>query len=113
MVKKYLQLFHVVNRAVFLAPKVYGFITESNEEIIKVKGLTTETTSNFHINDLEQLLIKDVSKQFSQEKGIKSSNREYYKKRYRLTLKVTSNKRETIYVNGIFNKTKPYIMMKL
>jgi len=34
------KLEYVINRAVFLAPKVYGLITTDGQEIIKVKGLT-------------------------------------------------------------------------
>ena len=33
----------IIKRAVFLAPKVYGLITDTGEQIIKVKGLTKET----------------------------------------------------------------------
>lgn len=56
-----MKLEHVIYKAVFLAPKVYGFITTDGKEVIKVKGLTKEIVSNLHFNDLliESLLIKD------------------------------------------------------
>lgn len=48
-----------ITRAVFLAPKVYGFITTDNKEVIKVKGVTKEALKDVHVADLETLLIKD------------------------------------------------------
>ena len=36
------KLEHELGRAVFLAPKVYAFITMDNDEVIKVKGVTKE-----------------------------------------------------------------------
>ena len=67
-----LKLEHVISKAVFLAPKVYGFITKNGEEVIKVKGVTSEIASGIHINDLEYLLIKDSHKVFHQQKWYKS-----------------------------------------
>ena len=40
---------------VFLAPKLYGGITEDNKEIIKIKGLK----DRIKYDDLENLLIKN------------------------------------------------------
>jgi len=34
---------------VFLAPKVYGLITEDGKEIIKVKGLKDEALVDIHL----------------------------------------------------------------
>jgi hypothetical protein len=67
------KLENVVERAVFLAPKVYGLVTKDGKEIIKVKGLTSEMIPNIHIGDLENLLIKDSNLDFIQENGIKKS----------------------------------------
>ena len=103
------KLENTVERAVFLAPKVYGLITEEGKEIIKVKGLTPESVSQLSVNDLNELLIKDTSKNISQTK--------WYKKvitgsisvqEIAYTLKVTSNKRKAIYEEGVFNNTKPF-----
>jgi hypothetical protein len=61
----------VVKRAVFLAPKVYGLVTLDNTEIIKIKGVTKEVLSGINIQDLENLLIKDSSKEIIQSKWYK------------------------------------------
>ena len=102
------KLEHVINKAVFLAPKVYGFIDTEGNEVIKIKGVTDEITSNIHINDLEYLLILDANKVFSQHKWYKNligGNIKITDVLY--NLKVTSNKRNAIYVDGIFNNTEP------
>jgi hypothetical protein len=104
-----LKLEHVISKAVFLAPKVYALITEDAKEIIKVKGLTNEVISKLTFKDIESLLIKDTTKEFTQEKWFKSliegdittSDMIY-------TLKATSNKRQLVYRNGIFSDSKPY-----
>jgi hypothetical protein len=49
------KLEYTIERAVFLAPKVYAFITSSGEEIIKVKGIKQDALSGLHIEDLENL----------------------------------------------------------
>ena len=103
------KLEHVIKRAVFLAPKVYGLITENGEEIIKIKGIKPEALKDLHVQDLEALLIKDSSREVLQEK--------WFKKMFEgsitindvaYNLKTTSNKRQTIYVNDVFEYTKPY-----
>jgi hypothetical protein len=103
------KLEYVIKKAVFLAPKVYAFVTDDNKEIIKVKGLKHDVIDNLKFNDLEALLIKDSSREFTQEKWFKnvmageiSISDQIY------TLKATSNKREAIYVNDVFDNTKPY-----
>ena len=103
------KLEHVVERAVFLAPKVYGLVTEDGREILKVKGFTQESASLININELEKLLVQGSSVNITQTK--------WYKKVYEseitvnqiaYTLKVTSNKRKIIYEEGVFNNTKPF-----
>jgi hypothetical protein len=70
------KLEYVITKAVFLAPKVYAFITvpggSEGKEIIKVKGLTNEVISKLNFSDLEALLIQDSSREFNQEKWFKS-----------------------------------------
>ena len=103
-----LKLEHVINKAVFLAPKVYGFIDVEGNEVIKIKGVTDEITSNIHINDLEYLLILDANKVFSQHKWYKSlMGGSITITDVLYNLKVTSNKRNAIYVDGVFNSTEP------
>lgn len=104
-----LKLEHIIERAVFLAPKVYGLVDVDGTETIKIKGVTSDVTSNININDLEKLLIKDSSKVFNQNKWYKS----LIKGNIHITdvlynLKVTSNKREAVYFEGIFDGTKPF-----
>lgn len=97
------KLENVIERAVFLAPKVYGYLTESGQEIIKVKGIKDEIASELHINDLESLLIKETSKEFTQEKWFKNViGGEISIQDVAYTLKITSNKRQAIYVNRLF-----------
>jgi hypothetical protein len=103
-----LKLEHTISRAVFLAPKVYGFITDDGQEVIKVKGVTHEIASGIHINDLEHLLIQDSNKVFSQQKWYKSLTKgEIGINDVLYNLKVTSNKREAIYVDNVYSKTEP------
>jgi len=66
-----MKLEHTINRAVFLAPKVYGLEDMDGNEIIKVKGITHNTACELTLNDLEQLLVKDSSREFNQEKWYK------------------------------------------
>ena len=103
------KLEYIIKRAVFLAPKVYGFITDENDKIIKIKGVKTELIDNINIQDLESLLIKDSSREFIQEKWFKNITKgEIPIDDIIYTLKVTSNKRKHIYNNEIFSNTKPY-----
>lgn len=104
-----LKLENTITKAVFLAPKVYGLIDTEATEIIKAKGLTKDSIKNIKVSDLELLLRKDSIKSFSQEKSYKqlfNANISVLNTAY--TLKATSNKRQHIYVNGIFDSTKPY-----
>jgi hypothetical protein len=144
-----LKLEHVIDKAVFLAPKVYGLITENGREIIKVKGLNHDVKNKLHFSDIEPLLVTKSSREFNQEKYFKSilkgitpntliSENIHYEdiasllvqdttrdftqeKGYKsitlgtmtvsdvaYTLKVTSNKRQAVYVDGIYNSTIPY-----
>jgi hypothetical protein len=108
------KLEHVVDRAVFIAPKVYGLITDEGQEIIKVKGLSKELLPNIHIKDLENLLFTDSSLELNQEKWFKKViEGEINVSEIAYTLKVTSNKRQAIYLkdesgNEIFDATKPF-----
>lgn len=104
-----LKLEHVISKAVFLAPKVYALITDQGKEIIKVKGLTNEVISKLTFKDLESLLIKDSTKEFTQEKWFKSLIKADITTADMIyTLKATSNKRQLVYRNGIFSDTKAY-----
>ena len=108
-----MKLEHIINKAIFLAPKVYGLADVDGNEIIKVKGINHDVASQLHIEDLESLLVKDSSREFTQEK--------WYKKQIEgeisiqdtlYTLKVTSNKRSPLYLYDegieIYSNTRPY-----
>ena len=103
-----MKLEHVITKGIFLAPKVYALITDQGEQIIKAKGLTKDVIQDINIADFEFLLSKDSSKILKQSKLSKSlynSDIELINTIY--TLKVTSNKRQNIYIKGIFDSTKP------
>lgn len=103
------KLEYTVSRAVFLAPKVYGLLTTDGDEVIKVKGLTQKALQGVHVQDLEALLIQDSSKAFTQDKWFKAiASGTIDIKDVAYTLKVTNNKREGIYIDNIFEDTKPY-----
>lgn len=106
-----MKLEYVISKAVFLAPKVYGLITEDGEEVIKVKGINPAAikANNIGFSHLSDLLIEDSSRSYNQEKWYKNilegtitvSDIAY-------TLKATSNKRQAVYVNGVYKATVPY-----
>jgi hypothetical protein len=103
------KLEHLVNRAVFLAPKVYGLVTEYGTEIIKVKGVSKTLLAGIQVLDLEDLIVKDSTKEFTQEKWFKKVLLgEISVTDVAYTLKVTSNKRAPIYIDNIFENTKPF-----
>ena len=108
-----LKLEHTIDKAVFLAPKVYGLVDVDGNETIKIKGVTGEVASKLTINDLEELLIKDSQKEFTQEKWFKKVlEGEITTSDIVYTLKVTSNKRAPQYIiQGeleIYDSTRPY-----
>jgi DNA polymerase type B, organellar and viral len=103
------KLEYVIERAVFLAPKVYGLITTEGKEIIKVKGINQDLVSDIHIIDLEKLMIKDSSSEYNQEKWFKKViEGDLIVQDIAYTLKVTSNKRNPIYIDNVYENTKPY-----
>src|ERR1700753_46407 len=108
------KLEHVITRAVFLAPKVYAFINKDGDEIIRVKGITKDTLTNLQISDFEALLFQDSNKELSQEKWFKRTIEGTISvSDVAYNLKVTSNKRENIYIDNIFEGTKPYYYDKI
>jgi hypothetical protein len=106
-----LKLEYTVKKAVFLAPKVYALITEDGQEIVKVKGITSQALIDQEINfdTIANLLIQDSTREFTQEKWYKSITKGTITvSDIAYTLKVTSNKRHAVYVDGIYEKTVPY-----
>lgn len=103
------KLEHVISKAVFLAPKVYGLVVEDGTEIIKVKGIRHEALNDVSVDTLSNLLIQDSSKVITQEKLYKNLEiGEISVRELAYTLKVTSNKRQPIYINGVLENTIPF-----
>ena len=88
-----LKLEHIFNDAVFLAPKVYGGITD-NYEYIRIKGLKNP----IKFEELKTLLSKESKLEIKQEKWYADiSNAKFYIKDEIYTLMVTDNKRKLIF----------------
>ena len=104
------KLENTLGRAVYLAPKVYAFVTLDGKEVIKVKGLTKEAISEVNYKDLEQLLYHEGKLTFSQEKWFKdiyAGEINVTQIAYQLT--ATSTKRKPVYnTKKIFTHTEPY-----
>ena len=95
-----LKLELVINTAIFLAPKGYGFITVNGDEILKVKGLSNNVLKNYHFSHLLVLLFKPVDAYvyFTQENWFPNIiEGEILISEVAYQLKVTSNKRMPIY----------------
>ena len=106
-----LKLEYIVKKAVFLAPKVYALITEDGQEIVKVKGITSQALIDQEINfdTIANLLIQDSTREFNQEKWYKSITQGTITvSDIAYTLKATSNKRQAVYIDGIYENTIPY-----
>jgi hypothetical protein len=102
-----LKVENISKKAIFLAPKLYCLLTESNEFIHKVKGLKHEVELTFE--DFENLLVKDFSIQKSQTKWTRNlTEGKIHLLNELYTLKVTENKRKLIYKNNKLVGTKPY-----
>jgi hypothetical protein len=104
-----LKLEHKIKKAIFLAPKVYCLIDTNGNKTLKIKGINHDVASQFLFEDLEDLLLENSSKQVTQEKWYKKViNGEISIQDIVYTLKATSNKRASIYNNGVFSDTRPY-----
>lgn len=108
-----MKLEYICEKAIFIAPKVYCLLTNEGLLIYKVKGLSSKI--KLTLRDFENLLLKDSKLEKNQEKWFKNlqeGNISILDQIY--TLKVTSNKRELIYIrDGENNKlfaTKPIIL---
>ena len=102
-----LKLEHICKKALFLAPKLYCLLTESDQFIHKVKGLKHEVDLTFE--DFENLLVKDFSIKKSQTKWSRNLSEGKINLLNELyTLKITENKRQLIYKNNKLIGTKPY-----
>jgi hypothetical protein len=102
-----MKLEYVFNKAIFLAPKVYGGILEDGTELTKVKGFKNSVP----YSDLKTLLTKGSELELNQEKwfrSIEDGNITILEQLYKLV--PTENKRQIIYSNNRFVNTKPFII---
>jgi hypothetical protein len=107
-----LKLEGIYDKAIFLAPKVYALKNDS-EEIIKIKGLSKKSIkeNSINIDALTALLNKDYKMSINQSKWFRSvseANIKILEQTYEL--KVTGNKRELIYEDGVLVATKPLVI---
>jgi DNA polymerase elongation subunit (family B) len=102
----------VWDKGLFLSPKVYALEnTETEDKIIKIKGLKKESFRDLTLGKLSFLLNKDASLEFKQIKWFKYFDEgeiEIIDNLY--NLKVTQNKRELIFINGKLTGTRPIIL---
>jgi hypothetical protein len=105
-----MKLENIIDKAIFLAPKVYFIKTIDDKIIYKVKGLSHDI--ELTINDFENLLFKESLLQKLQTKwkqNLGNGNISILNQLY--TLQVTSNKRKLIYnENDKLIGTTPYII---
>lgn len=94
-----LKLEHVINKAIFLSPKVYYLETEENKVIYKVKGLKHEI--ELDKSDFESLLYKDAFIEKSQSKWFRNLSKAQINILEQIyTIKATENKRKLIFDNN-------------
>jgi hypothetical protein len=91
-----MKLENVLEKAIFLSPKVYCLLTEDGKLIYKIKGLSHDI--EFTMNDFENLLYKDTFIKKSQTKWFKNLSEGHISILEQLyTLRVTENKRKLNY----------------
>lgn len=108
-----MKLESISNKAVFIAPKVYGFKTVEGQEIIKVKGLKKEAIKTLTLKDLEELLFRDKTLEIENTKWYRSLiEAQISIKNQIYSLKMRSNKRLLVYNNNRLILTFPLIFKK-
>nr|YP_009487229.1 hypothetical protein [Russula abietina]AWB36131.1 hypothetical protein [Russula abietina] len=102
-----MKLEYILDKAIFLSPKVYYLETEDGKVIYKAKGLKHEvelTKDNF-----KNLLFKGATLEKFQTKWFKNLSEGHINILEQIyTLKLTENKRKLIYKNNKFIGTTPY-----
>jgi hypothetical protein len=101
-----MKLEYKINKAVFLAPKVYGLITDAGKEVTKVKGFKDSVSFEM----LESLLVRESALSLNQDKWFRDMGIGQIEiKNQVYSLKATENKRQFIYdKKGIAIDTKPF-----
>lgn len=116
------KLEYEVRRGVFIAPKVYSVVTTEGKTITKIKGVNKHIADNINIKQMESLLQENSKLEFTQDKWFKKVlEGDINVTEVAYQLKVTSNKREAVYLNypeygttaPVFSYTKPYEYSKI
>jgi hypothetical protein len=95
-----LKLEYKVNKAVFLAPKVYSIITDQGKTVTKVKGFKETVSFEF----LESLLVRDSALSLNQDKWFRDMGIGQIEIKNQLySLKATENKRQFIFNKNNWN----------
>ena len=90
---------NVYTKFISFGPKFYGGVTQSGQEIIKIKGLSHEVLPSF--SELELLLSKGKYLEKEQTKVFKDIGlSEITLKNLPYLLKPTCNKRDFVYTEG-------------
>ncbi len=84
----------IYNKAIFLAPKVYGLRDIDGNAILKIKGLNKESMINITVDTLDELLVKDKALELNQTK--------WFKDIASANINIRDQKKNS--VNGFFNK---------
>ena len=101
-----MKLENILNKAIFISPKVYCLETIDGNVIYKVKGLSHDI--KLTMKDFEFLLFKDNFLEKVQTKWTKNLSEGHIKVLEQMyTLKVTDNKRELIFENNKLTNTIP------
>jgi len=104
-----MKLENSIDKAIFLAPKMYYLEAENGKVIYKVKGLSHDV--ELTKDDFENLLFKESTLQKIQTKWIKFLSKGHIQVLDQMyTMKVTENKRKLIYKNGKLIGTQPFII---
>lgn len=104
-----MKLEYILDKAIFLAPKMYYLQTVEGKVIYKVKGLKHQV--ELTLNNFQSLLFEKSILEKLQTKWIKNISKGQIEIRDDLySLKVTNNKRKLIYDNNKLINTVPYII---
>jgi len=108
----------IIDKAIFIAPKVYGYsclsedTSKGGKVIIKVKGLSNESIKSINLEDLTSLLTDKVKLSFQNEKWYKDISEATINIKDQIySLRTTGNKRKLVFnEDNILINTDPYLL---